>query len=133
LNSLTSIRHRLSSLRHWHTHRCGHRHRHDCWRHHVGVTTLHRRRHILTFLSHMIVVSAAIVVEVAVLTWIIIPLVVLAVISLLITLILLIRITTLWLSLSTSTVRSLTPHLRWRGPKTIHLILILHGMHQKSE
>ena len=78
------------------------------------------------------VVTTAIVVEViVVLTWIV--LVVLARISLLITtLMMLIRITTLWLSLSTSAVRSLI-HLRWRGTKTTHLVLILHRMHQKSE
>jgi len=77
-------------------------------------------------------VVAAIVEVIVVLTWIS-ALVVLARISLLITtLMMLIRITTLWLGLSTSAVRSLI-HLRWRGTKTTHLVLILHGMHQKSE
>ena len=78
------------------------------------------------------VVTTAIVVEVVLLTWIS-PLVVLARISLLITtLMMLIRINTLWLSLSTSVVRSMI-HLRWWGTKTTHLVLTLHGMHQKSE
>lgn len=78
------------------------------------------------------VVTTAIVVEVVVvLTWILLTLVVLAMIPLLITTLMLIRITTLWLSLSTSAVRSLI-HLRWRGTKTT-LGLILHGMHQKSK
>lgn len=76
--------------------------------------------------------TTAIVVEVVVvLTWILLTLVVLAMIPLLITTLMLIRITTLWLSLSTSAVRSLI-HLRWRGTKTT-LGLILHGMHQKSK
>lgn len=74
-------------------------------------------------------VVTAIVEVVVVLTWIL-TLVVLAMIPLLITTLMLIKITTLWLSLS-SAVRSLI-HLRWRGTKTT-LGLILHGMHQKSE